>query len=189
MNQSRFHYLLVILFLIVVGCSNNQEETNSSLDSVSTVDSSQIPSKENKGKVTSTRNYEIVYALSNKRFDKGINLYVLLEPSKAEDPTFIDDIKLIINELVEEHGKKTSIDFYDNREVLDLDYKLYGDLSLGRNTTSEENKELALHHIAGFSGDLTTDLYLNTLYLFPNADSDTPKVGEMVSIKEYNPIK
>jgi len=62
-------------------------------------------------------------------------------------------------------------------------------LSLDRNTTKEENEFLAVHHIAAYSGDLSTGLYNNTLYFFPNTDSQNKEVGKYVSTEEYNPEK
>lgn len=73
-------------------------------------------------------------------------------------------------------------------ESLELNYKLYGDLSLDRNITQDENEFLAIHHIAAFSGDLSTGLYNNTLYFFPNTDSNNKTVGEFVSIEERGSI-
>jgi PBP1b-binding outer membrane lipoprotein LpoB len=179
----------IFLFLtyIIIGCSSNAPITHSTAKVDKSTDSSQENTEIKANKLKSAISYEIIYTLTNKRFDKGQNLYVLLEPIKLESASLKDEITQLINELVKEKGEKTSIDFYDNKETLELDYKLYGDLSLGRNTTKKENENLALHHIAGFSGSLSTDLFENTLYMFPNADSDHPDVGDLVSIEEYNP--
>lgn len=175
---------LLILLVIISGCSNIpaiQEETNP--------DNTKEDTENYLNNDDSLVGYEIIHTLSIKRFDKGINYYVLLEPINLADSTFQEEIKLIIDELVRKNGDKVSIDFYDNKDVLELDYKLYGDLSLGRNTTDSKNEILARHHIAGFSGNLSTDIFLNSLYFFPNADSSHPAVGSFVSITEYNPKK
>jgi hypothetical protein len=174
---------IVLLTVLISGCSstpaNQEESTNPSNSKVNTEDDVNNVEHPSIG-------YEIIYTLSDKRFDKGINYYVLLDPVDLANSTFQDEIKLIVDELVRLNGDKVSIDFYDNREVLELDYKLYGDLSLERNTTEDENELLARHHIAGFSGDLSTGLFLNTLYFFPNTDSSHPEVGSFVTTIEYN---
>lgn len=50
--------------------------------------------------------------------------------------------------------------------MLDLHYRQYGDLSLGRVRTPAESELLSRHLVAAFSGALSTDLYPNTLYWF-----------------------
>ncbi|WP_168124009.1 hypothetical protein [Paenibacillus sp. HB172176] len=195
MKKQKNTVWIILVILIISGIYNYSDKSKSDPnETIAEQDSSNETQKSNSiednGSISKNTNYEVVYTISNERFDKGTNLYVLLNPVNLDEPTkLFSDIKLIINKLIKEYEPKTSIDFFDKKEVLDLEYKLYGDLSLGRNTTPEENKERELHIIAGFSGDLTTDLYLNTLYLFPSADSSTPKVGKYVSIEEYNPEK
>lgn len=130
--------------------------------------------------------YQVVYSIE-KRYDGGISYYVLLNPVDLSKPAFIDNVKYITNKLVNDKGNKISIEFFDDKNALELSYKQYGDLSLGRKLTENENIWQGVHYIAGFSGELETDLYLNTLYLFPSASSDHPQVGKYVSIMEYNP--
>lgn len=60
-------------------------------------------------------------------------------------------------------------------------------MSLERPLTESENMWQGTHYIAGYGGELETGIYFNTLALFPSASSDHPKVGNYVSIEEYNP--
>jgi hypothetical protein len=131
--------------------------------------------------------YEIIHTLDNKRFDGGKSFYVLIQPVALSDQGFKDDIKSIIKKLVAENGSKISVDVFDSRQALDVLYKQYGDLSLGRVRTAQEDNLVTNHEIASFTGNLTTGPYLNTLYFFPNAYTGTPHVGKYVGIIEYNP--
>jgi hypothetical protein len=67
-------------------------------------------------------------------------------------------------------------------------YKLYGEMSLGRVLNNEEYIFVGNHHVAGFSGELETDLFFNTLYYYPAANSkDNPLFGKFADAIEYNP--
>lgn len=112
---------------------------------------------------------------------------MLIDPVNLSSGTFKESIKKIIRKIVSEKGDKISIDIFDNSKALEIHYKGYGIMTLGRVFTKQENKELAQHHIAGFSGELKTDVYLNTLYFSPGAFKDHPKVGKYVEIVEFNP--
>lgn len=152
-----------------------------------TVKPSNTPKNQVSDGKTSMPKYEIVYELKGKRFDKGVNYYVLIPKVDLSNNNYQEDIKIIIKKIVEEKGSKISIDFFDTKEALELLYKLYGDMSLGRTATKEENEMLAEHAIAGFSGKLTTDIYLNSLYFFPSATVDNKKMGKYVDTMEFNP--
>ena len=178
--------LFVIAVAVYVGLSiNNEPTTEPSKDETEVTQVKKEEQKEQNIQI-SEPNYQIVYSIE-KRYDGGISYYVLLDPVDLNNPTFIDNVKYITNKLVSEKGKKTSIEFFDDKNALELSYKQYGDLSLGRTLTENENSWQGIHYIAGYSGELETDLYLNTLYLFPSASSDHPQVGKYVSIMEYNP--
>lgn len=186
--------LVVIVLGVYVGLNVNNEPTsiaggnteNSNLKPPNdSAEATQVQKEDQSNKVSDLK-YEIIYSIE-KRFDGGISYYVLIDPVDLTNTSFIDNVKFLINKLVKEKGKKISIEVFDNKEALDLAYKQYGDLSLDRTLTVEENLWQGTHYIAGFSGELETDLYLNTLNLFPSASSDHPKVGEYVSVMEYNP--
>lgn len=131
--------------------------------------------------------YQMIYSI-DKRYDGGTSYYILIDPVDLTNTGFMDDVKYIINKFVNEYGGKISIEIFDDRNVLELQYKLYGDLSLGRPLTNNEYQHAAIHYIAGFSGELETGLYLNSLYFFPSADStNTPEVGKYITTIEYNP--
>lgn len=148
-------------------------------------------SAENKGEEASSNqiletNYQIIHSI-DKRYDGGTSYYVLIDPVNLSKTNFTDDVKNIINKFVKDNGRKISIEIFDDRDVLELEYKLFGDLSLDRPLTENEYQQKAIHYIAGFSGELETGLYLNTLYFFPAADSSIPEVGNYVNTMEYNP--
>jgi DNA-directed RNA polymerase subunit RPC12/RpoP len=135
-----------------------------------------------------TPNYEIVYTIPNKRYDGGTSLYVLIDPADPTKSAFKSDIQTLVSRLVADYGAKTSIDFFDNREALEIGYKEYGDGSLNRPTTAKENKLLAFHNVAAFSGDLETGPHLNTLFFLPAANTvDYPKLAKQIETIEFNP--
>ncbi|MBS8265678.1 hypothetical protein DYI25_14725 [Mesobacillus boroniphilus] len=191
--------LVVIVLGVYVGLKINndptlnttKEKTNTQLNTAveTTVDTK--VSAENKVEEASNNrtlepNYQIIHSI-DKRYDGGTSYYVLIDPVKLNNTGFMDDVKNIINKFVKDYGRKISIEIFDDREVLELEYKLFGDLSLDRPLTENEYQQKAIHYIAGFSGELETGLYLNSLYFFPSADSGTPEVGNYVKTMEFNP--
>jgi hypothetical protein len=187
--------LLVILFLAAVGYVSSlfDKKDNKGTEAIAEVEKEAEAVKKEEGlEVVSTTiedpktktvepndTYEIIYSIK-KRYDGGISYYVLLEPIDFSNANFIDNVKKIVNKLVEENGERISIEFFDDRDVLELSYKEYGDLTLDRTLTEEENQRKAIHYTAVYSGELETGLYLNTLYLFPSAFADHPEVGRFV---------
>lgn len=132
--------------------------------------------------------YEIAYQVEGKRYDGGINYYVLIDPVDLTNDSFKNDIKNITRQIVKDKGSKISVDFVDNKSVLDLEYKShYGSNTLGRILTKAEMDELGQHLVAAFSGELAADEYPNSLLFFPSAFKDTPRVGKYVDHMEFNP--
>lgn len=134
--------------------------------------------------------YQIVYELSDIRYDGGKNLYVLVDKIDLSNADFKNDIRKMVDEIVKIKGGKISIDFINNKEVLDLIYKShYGNNTLGRILTKAEMDKIGNSNVAQFSGQLETDIYLNTLSFFPGTFTDNQKVGKYVETIEYNPNK
>lgn len=133
-------------------------------------------------------NYKIVYTLTTVRYDGGKNFYVLIDPVDLESDKFKDDIKTIITEIVSKNSGKISIDILDDKDILELYYKShYASNQLGRILTKSELDNLAIHLMAGFSGELDTMLYKNQLDFFPGASSDNSKIGKYMETVEFNP--
>lgn len=134
----------------------------------------------------------INYKIENKaviRYDKAPSYFVLINKVDLSNDKFKEDIQNLINRIVTEKGAKISIEIFDSKEALELMYQSsYGVNTLGRALNNDENKLLTQHCIASFSGELETDMYLNTLYFFPSAFQDSPEVGKYVEIKKYNPV-
>jgi len=134
--------------------------------------------------------YQIVYELSDKRYDGGKNFYVLVDKIDLSSADFKNDIKKMVDKIVKTKGGKIGIDFVNNKETLDLIYKShYGSNTLGRILTKAEIDKVGESLVAQFSGQLETDIYLNTLSFFPGTFTDNPKVGKYVETIEYNPNK
>jgi len=134
--------------------------------------------------------YKIVHEISNKRYDGGKNYFVLIEKVDLSTKNFKVEIRQIVDEIVKSKGEKISIEFVNDRNVLDLIYEShYGKNTLGRILTKEELEKIGLAEVASFDGKLDTGLYQNTLSFFPGIFKDNPTVGEYVETVEYNPNK
>ncbi|SDD91782.1 hypothetical protein [Sporomusa acidovorans] len=120
--------------------------------------------------------FEIIYTVTTKRFDKGTNLYVLVQPDDYNTDNAQEDLQAIIDKLVKEKGSKTSVDFFDSKQALEIYYQKW--VKGKRNPSQDEDKILAEHYVAGFSGDLSAGMYKNTLTYFPRKSANAT---------EYNP--
>lgn len=164
----------------------NTEPNTSEISTVPTEVTTEKREEEASSNQITELNYQIIYSI-DKRYDGGRSYYIVIDPVDLNNTVFMDDVKYLINKFVKEYGGKISIEIFDDRNVLKLQYKLYGDLSLGRPLTNNEYQRAAMHYIAGYSGELETGLFLNSLNFFPSADSNTPQVGKYVTTMEYNP--
>lgn len=129
--------------------------------------------------------YEIVYTLSNIRYDNGVAYYVLIDPVDLSNDNFKNQIKTLIKKIVLEKGKKINIDICDNKEALEVVYQRYGTMTLTPNQSQLDL--LGNHLVATFSGELKTTTYLNTLDFFPATFKDNSAVGKYVETIEFNP--
>lgn len=132
--------------------------------------------------------YQIVNTITNKRYDGGKTFYVLTNQLDLSNDSFKNAIKAITTDLVNKNGAKISIEFHDKKESLDISFKQYGDLSLGRQRTEEENNLVALHDIANFQGEMKNGKYFNTLSFFPLATGNKT-VEKYVGSFEFNPTE
>lgn len=134
--------------------------------------------------------YEIIYTL-NFRYDDGITYYVLINPIDLSDDTFKDNIKEIIRKIVEEKGKKISIDIYDDKKALEYGYLYdYGTKEQWESIINDPNiiNHLALHCIATFDGELDTGFYFNDLVFFIFSDQvENSLIDEYADLIEFNP--
>ncbi len=187
--------IIVIILGLYVGINITKEEplqsnvTNKETTKVASTEKENIakPNEEIKAEVTPKYNYKIIHEIG-KRFDGAISYYVLIDPVDAETTEFKDIVHYTVNDLVQTKGNNISVEIYDNKDALDLHYKLYGDMSLDRVLNREEYIFVGNHHVAGFSGELETDLFYNTLYYYPAANvEDNPLVGKYAGAVEFNP--
>ncbi len=134
-----------------------------------------------------TPSYKIVHVLQNARFDHAPQLYVFTSAPNSSPASFNHDMKNIIQKIVQGQGPKISIEIYDNKEVLERKYQIDASPGTAPIADRPQLESDGLHHLAGFSGELTTGPYLNTLYLFPGAFKQTAGVGKYVDILEFDP--
>jgi Na+-transporting methylmalonyl-CoA/oxaloacetate decarboxylase gamma subunit len=140
------------------------------------------PTKEPDNKIPE---YKILYE-TTKRYDGGIDYYVLINKVDLKNSAFKKDIKSMIDELVEKKGKKISIEFHDNKRSLEINYRQFGKMK-GLPKTDEEKKIIERSFVASYSGDMEVGIFLNTLMYFPGAFKTSPEVGKYVEIISYNP--
>ena len=170
--------VLLVLFIIGTMVFPKSETTNSTSSnpkaSVSSEPIISIP-------------YEILHETSI-RYDKAPSYFVLIDKVDLSNDKFKSDIKTLINKIVTEKGAKISVSILDDKIALELMYKShYGINELGRILNKKELKSIEKHNIASFSGELETDIYLNTLTFFPSTDKKNRTVGKYVDTEEYNP--
>lgn len=175
---------LILLLAVIAVFGPNSVKPNSESPLSQTQSSAETKLQES---LSPPPRYEILHTVKDKRYDGGDEHYVLIDPVDLSTDQFKEDIKVLVRALVKEKGKKQSFEFHDSRESLDISYKQYGDMSLGRPRTSEEDKILAVHYIAAFSGQLETGIYKNTLQFFLATFKDNPDVGKYVETLEFNP--
>jgi hypothetical protein len=195
MKLNQIILIIMVILGVYVGLIINKEPATSDLSEETTIKKESIE----KEKITTPRdgkseekanpkyNYKIMYEVK-KRFDGATSYYVLIDTVNVENEKFKDIVNFIVNDLVKKKGNKISVEIYDNKDALVLHYKLYGDISLGRVLNNEEYIFVGNHHVAGFSGELETGLFFNTLYFYPAANlKDNPMVGKFAGAVEYNP--
>ncbi len=184
MKEQKFGNLgwsLLFIFVLAVIISSLSDEPKN-LSQETSVKTNQEPSLQTPE--LNNPNFKIIYTITNKRFDGGVNYYVLIDPVDLSNDSFKEDIKAIVKQMVEKKGPNISIELHDKIESLQISYKQYGDLSLGRPRTNAEEKLMAIHYIAGYQGNLETGLYYNTLWYFPiNTEVNTKYSGN----EEFNP--
>jgi hypothetical protein len=146
------------------------------------------PSSPSAKAVSPAPKYTIVHELSKKRYDGGLYEYVLIEPVSLKDGSYKSQVRSVIRDLVAKKGGKISIELHDREDSLDISFKQYGDLSLGHARTAEENAIQAIHFIAHYTGQMSSNP-LPTLGYFPNALKSDPNVGQFVGDEDFDPGK
>jgi hypothetical protein len=131
--------------------------------------------------------YSIVYEKQNYRHDNAPAYWVLIDPINVATDNFKKYVEEVLRKIIAEKGEKISASIFDDRSMLDLDYKQYGDLSLGRVRTAEEDVEMSRHLVAVFSGQYELNaMYKNEIMWFPGAFKSTLEVGKYVGTIELN---
>lgn len=133
--------------------------------------------------------YEMVHSSTDVRYDDARMYFLLMY--EVDLGNFEDTKQKIeddVHTIVAEEGNKISLEFFDDRDALELFYKShYGINELGRILTDDESSKIERHNIASFDGELETGPYLNTLYIFPAYIGMNEQIGELTDMKEFNP--
>jgi len=197
---------LILIFSFGLACNGSSGEVEVKEEAVEEItgepeediEAVEESSEEKDGnKVNTEIEYEIIYTLMNIRLDGGITYYVLIDPTDLSDDTFKDNIKEIIRKVVEEKGKKISIEIFDKRSSLENGYKdgkfdAMADLEKLEEWenwfTDEIINDLAIHSIATYDGELENYFYLNTLSFFTYSDYvENTVVDKYAETIEFNP--
>ncbi|MBA7466559.1 hypothetical protein ES707_01746 [subsurface metagenome] len=139
--------------------------------------------------------YEIIYTLNNLRYDDAITYYVLIDPIDLSNDSFKEDVKEVIRNIVEEKGNKITIEIFDKMDSLENGYKDgkfdegIGDLEEWDNWFKDEIvKDLAIHSIATYDGELENWFFFNTLCFFMYSDYlESTIVDKYAETIEFNP--
>jgi hypothetical protein len=143
--------------------------------------------KSTETKPTTIIKYNIIHTVNNARSDGGARYYLLTKPIDLSNDNFKDGIKGIVTRFVKIHGNKVSLNIYDKLETLENDYKESEKSNTTVSTAPEYLKDIELHLIAYYDGDLSAGLYLNTLQFFPAYYEDIPEIEKYLEILEFNP--
>ena len=146
----------------------------------------EVVEEEGVAKSKSDASYAVIYTKSKFRSDGASAYWVLIDAVDLSSDAFKSDIENVLKQLVVEKGSKISVSIFDQRSALDLNYKQYGDLSLGRVRTAEESQAQERHLIAMFDGNYKAFnfQYDNELTYFPGAIKSTPVVGQYMGTVE-----
>ena len=131
--------------------------------------------------------YNIIHTVNNARLDGGARYYLLTNPIDLSNGDFKEGIKGIVRRFVKIHGNKVSLSIYDKLETLENDYKETENSNSTVSTDPEYLKDIELHFIAYYDGDLSAGLYLNTLGFFPAYYEDILEIEKYLEILEFNP--
>jgi hypothetical protein len=136
--------------------------------------------------IQKTPNYEVVYTINNKYGQGEIDFGILIDPVDVQSNYFKEDIKFIVTKVVQEKGKKVSIDILDDKKTLGLYQKShYAQNTLGRILTQDEMELIGDHLVASFSGQFGEEIVQNSLSFFPATGSDNPRVGKYVETLKF----
>lgn len=181
--------IAVAVLFVVIGIvnvmANGYQSVSQQLAPKSTTASNNSPQSPQPALVVPK--YSIVHEVTTKRYDGAVVYYLLIEPVDTNTASFKDTVKAVIKDMVAKKGNKLSLELHDSQASLDVSYKQYGDMSLGRPRNDAENKEEERHFVAAFDGELQTNLYLNQLDFFPAATEQSPVTGQYVGSEEFRP--
>ncbi len=185
-----------IIFLAIISPTPPKEDVpQDTVASTEVVTENEVPSEvivdsepEETVSVEAEPKYTIIYTKPKHRSDQAPAYWVLIDSVDLSSDAFKSDIENVVRKLIVEEGSKISLSIFDDRSALDVNYKQYGDLSLGRMRTDEESKAQERHLLATFDGDYKTFnfQYDDELTYFPGAIKSTPAVGQYKEIAEFN---
>jgi len=124
-------------------------------------------------------NYTMVSESDEIREDGNITYFILIDPVDLSSDEFIGQIKNIIKQVVKEKIEKEniSIEIFDNREALDIALK----------DKSSEDPLLQDHFIARYIGESESEIYRDTLYIFPVTTKGGIGPGKYFDVIEFDP--
>ena len=183
-----------IIFLAIISPTPPKEDVaQNTVASTEAVVESEVPGEEvadsvpeETVSVKAEPRYTIIYTKPKLRSDQAAAYWVLVDPVDLSSDAFKSDVENVVRKLIVEEGTKISLSIFDDRSALDVNYKQYGDLSLGRVRTDEESKAQEQHFVATFDGDYQAFnfQYDDELTYFPGAIKSTPTVGQYKEMLE-----
>lgn len=183
-----------IIFLAIISPTPPKEDVpQDTVASTEVVTENEVPSDEvvdsvpeETVSVKAEPKYTIIYTKPKHRSDQASAYWILVDSVDLSSDAFKSDIENVVRKLIVEEGSKISLSIFDDRSALDVNYKQYGDLSLGRVRTDEESKAQERHFVATFDGAYKAFnfQYDDELTYFPGAIKSTSVVGQYKEITE-----
>jgi hypothetical protein len=190
-------FLIIVLFKIVLFSDTESEKSRrqSNFDATPATSAVTQSATTQQAETTSARSsvesssnrYRIVYAESSLRNDNGLYFFVLTDPVDLTNEYFISRIEAIVRSLVKANGNKITIDIFDNREALDVQYKVWVLKEINEPLDKEQEALAERHQIASFEGGTILGPSSNTIILFPNATNKASEVSDLSRSYEFTP--
>ena len=132
---------------------------------------------------TANENHHIIDN-ANKRFDGAPSYLVLIKKVELNKGSITTAVQSTLSLIAKRSGRKFSARVFDSKIALDLYISKVGATTL----SAKEENLVAVHLLATYTGELSTNWAKYTLSYFPSASSKHPVVGKYVDTDLYEPV-
>ncbi len=189
-------FVLLVLCFVIFQCTKTPKSDTSEVERVE-LPNGQVQFKVGGSKKSEVKehntpkspklSYKIIHEY-HIRVDGAITYYVFVNSVDLSNDGFKGRIKSTIDDITAKKGKKISIEFFNDKDVLEMYYKSpYVTAEIDRDLSKSQHNQINTSLIASFDGQLSTGGFFNTLSFFPSAFDETPKIGKYVDVIGYDP--